>query len=73
MKRYYCDKCGKQIDIDHDGFTEMRVTWWVRGGANAERLEYKPDYRHREGNESYMMCAECTNEVFGKLEGMEDA
>ena len=72
MKRYFCDKCGKQIDIESDGFIQMSVQWWSRGN-NADCLEYKPDFRHREGYEEYMMCAECTNEVFGKLEGIEGA
>ena len=72
MKRYYCDKCGKHIDIDSDGFAQMRVQWWSRG-MNSERMEYKPDYRRREGYEEFMLCAECANETFGQLEGMEDA
>lgn len=71
MKRYYCDKCGKHIDIDKDGFAQMRVTWWCRGGA--DRMEYRPDFRHRDGNEEFMVCATCANEMFGKLVGMEDA
>lgn len=71
MKRYYCDKCGKHINIDYDGFAQMHVTWWCRGGS--EQLRYQPDVMHRDGYEEYMMCAECANEVFGQLEGMEDA
>lgn len=69
MKRYFCDKCGKHIDIDKDGFAQMRVTWWSRGGV--DRMEYIPDPRHRDGNETYMVCARCANEIFGGLEGME--
>lgn len=72
MKRWFCDRCGKEIDLDHDGFAQMRVTWWSRG-KNAERMEYKPDLRHRDGYEEHMFCAECANETFGKIEGMEDA
>lgn len=72
MKRYYCDKCGKPIDIERDGFAEMRVMWWSRGD-NSERMRYMPDFRHREGTENHMVCAACANEVFGKLEGMEGA
>lgn len=71
-KRYYCDRCGRLIDLDRDGFAEMSVQWWCRG-ENSERLEYKPDYRHREGYEKFMICAKCANEVFVNLEGMEDA
>lgn len=71
MKRYYCDHCGRLIDLDADGFAQMRVMWWSRGGA--ERMEYKPDYRHRDGYEEYMFCSKCANEVFRHLEGMEDA
>lgn len=70
-KRYYCDKCGKHIDIDKDGFAQMTVQWWSRGGA--ECMEYKPDFRHRDGYEDFMLCAKCANEVFGQLDGMEDA
>lgn len=51
----------------------MRVTWWSRGEGKADRMEYKPDYRHREGHEEYMLCSKCANETFGQLEGMEDA
>lgn len=72
MKRYYCDRCKREIDLDRDGFAQMRVQWWSRG-ANSERMEYKPDFRHREGYEDFMLCATCANEVFGELEGMEDA
>ena len=72
MKRYYCDKCGKHIDIETDGFAQMRVMWWSRG-ENAERMEYKPDFRRREGFEDFMLCAKCANDTFGQLEGMEDA
>lgn len=72
MKRYFCDRCGGEIDLDHDGFAQMRVEWWSRG-ENAERMEYRPDFRHREGTEEYMMCAECANETFGHLAGMEES
>lgn len=71
MKRYFCDKCNKQIDIEHDGFAQMRVMWWSRGGI--ERIEYKPDLMHRDGCEEFMVCATCANEMFGQLEGMEEA
>ena len=71
MKRYFCDKCGKHIDIDYDGFAQMQVSWWCRGGS--EYLKYQPDVRHRDGYEEFMMCATCANETFGGLEGMEDA
>lgn len=71
MKRYFCDKCSKHIDIDKDGFAQMRVTWWSRGGV--DRMEYRPDPIHRDGNEDFMVCARCANEMFGNLEGMEDA
>lgn len=71
MKRYFCDKCGKHIDIDSDGFAQMRVTWWCRGGS--ERLRYQPDERHRDGYEEFMVCAACANDIFNGLEGMEDA
>ena len=71
MKRYYCDRCGKHIDLDADGFAQMRVQWWSRG-MSADRMEYKPDYRHREGCEEFMLCAKCANDTFGELEGMED-
>ena len=70
-KRYFCDRCGKEINIDSDGFAQMYVYSWSRGGA--ERMEYKPDFRHRDGYEDFMLCAKCANEVFGKLAGMEDA
>lgn len=76
MKRWFCDRCGREIDLDHDGFARMRVDWWSRGEVrshNAERMEYKPDFRHREGTEEYMLCAKCANETFGQLDGMEDA
>jgi hypothetical protein len=36
-------------------------------------VDYKPDYRHRDGYELFMMCAKCANEVFAHIEGMEDA
>lgn len=72
MKRYYCDRCGKEIDLDADGFAQMCVQWWNRG-MNAERMEYKPDFRRREGYETFMFCAGCANETFGQLDGMEDA
>lgn len=71
-KRYFCDRCEREIDIDRDGFAQMHVTWWSRG-ENAERMEYKPDFRHRDGYEDFMLCAKCANEVFGQLEGMEGA
>ena len=71
MKRYFCDKCGKQIDIDTDGFAQMRVIWWCRGGV--DRMEYKPDPLHRDGYEDFMVCAKCANDMFNGLEGMEDA
>lgn len=71
MKKYFCDRCGKEIDIDKDGFAQMRVAWWSRGGA--DRMEYKPDARHSDGSEEHMMCAKCANEVFGTLAGMERA
>lgn len=71
MKRYFCDKCGKEIDIDTVGFALMRVQWWSRGGS--EKMEYKPDFRHRDGYEEFMVCAKCANEMFGHLEGMEHA
>lgn len=71
MKRYFCDHCGKLVNIEADGFAQMRVTWWSRGGA--DKMEYKPDLIHRDGYEEFMMCAKCANEVFGHLEGMEDA
>lgn len=71
MKRYYCDRCDRHIDIDSDGFAQMRVMWWCRGGS--ERLAYRPDIMHRDGDAVYMFCAKCANEVFGKLEGMEQA
>lgn len=71
MKRYFCDRCGRHIDIDSDGFAQMHVQWWSRGGA--ERMEYKPDFRHRDGYEDFMLCAGCANETFGQLEGMEEA
>lgn len=71
MKRYFCDRCGKCIDIESDGFAQMRVMWWSRGGA--DRMEYKPDFRHNDGYEEYMMCSRCANDTFGHLEGMEDA
>lgn len=70
-KRYFCDRCEREIDIDRDGFAQMHVIWWSRGGA--ERMEYKPDFRHRDGYEDFMVCAKCANEVFGQLEGMEEA
>lgn len=70
-KRYYCDRCEREIDIDRDGFAQMHVTWWSRGGS--ERMEYKPDFRHRDGYEDFMVCAKCANEVFGRLDGMEGA
>lgn len=70
-KRYFCDRCDKEIDIDSDGFAQMHVYSWSRGGA--ERMEYKPDFRHRDGYEDFMLCAKCANEVFGQLDGMEDA
>lgn len=72
MKRYFCDKCGKEIDIDHDGFAQMHVMWWSRG-SGADKMEYKPDFRQREGYEDFMVCAGCANEFFGQLEGMEEA
>lgn len=71
MKRYFCDKCGKQIDIGSDGFAQMRVMWWSRGVI--DRMEYKPDLLHNDGYEEFMMCASCANDTFGKLEGMEEA
>lgn len=71
MKRYFCDKCGNFIDIDKDGFAQMRVTWWSRGGV--DRMEYRPDPIHRDGNEDFMVCARCANEMFRRLEGMETA
>ncbi len=71
MKRYFCDKCGTHIDIDKDGFAQMRVTWWSRGGV--DRMEYMPDPIHSDGNEDFMVCARCANEMFGELEGMETA
>lgn len=71
MKRYYCDKCGGEIDIEHDGFVQMRVTMWSRGGR--DRLEYKPDTIHSDGYEDFMMCAKCANEAFGTLGGMDRA
>lgn len=43
MKRYFCDKCGKHIDIDYDGFAQMQVSWWCRGSS--EQLKYQPDIR----------------------------
>ena len=48
-KRYFCDRCEREIDIDRDGFAQMHVMWWSRGGS--ERMEYKPDFRHRDGYE----------------------
>ena len=72
MKRYYCDRCKREIDLDADGFAQMRVQWWSRG-TNSERMEYKPDFRHREGSEDFMLCARCANDTFGQIEGMEDA
>lgn len=72
MKKWFCDKCKKEVNIDQDGFAQMKVYWWHKG-ANGDRMEYKPDYRHREGYEEFMMCAECANEVFGQLDGMEKA
>lgn len=71
MKRYFCDRCGKQIDIDKDGFAQMRVMWWCRGGV--ERMEYKPDQMRRDGYEDFMACAACANDMFGQLVGMEEA
>ena len=71
MKRYFCDKCGTHIDIEKDGFAQMRVIWWSRGGV--DRMEYRPDLLHRDGNEDFMVCARCANEMFGGLEGMETA
>lgn len=71
MKRYFCDRCGKHIDIDEDGFAQMHVMWWSRGGA--DKMEYKPDPRHRDGYEDFMVCAKCATEFFGQLEGMEEA
>jgi len=70
-KRYFCDRCDKEINIDSDGFAQMHVYSWSRGGA--ERMEYKPDFRHRDGYEDFMLCAKCANEVLGQLDGMEDA
>jgi hypothetical protein len=70
-KRYFCDRCDKEINIDSDGFAQIHVYSWSRGGA--ERMEYKPDFRHRDGYEDFMLCAKCANEVFGQLDGMEDA
>ena len=70
-KRYFCDRCDKEINIDSEGFAQMHVYRWSRGGA--ERMEYKPDFRHRDGYEDFMLCAKCANEVFGQLDGMEDA
>lgn len=72
MKRYFCDKCNREIDIDTDGFAQMRVMWWSRG-SGADKMEYKPDLRHRDGYEEHMLCAKCANEVFGQLAGMEEA
>lgn len=72
MKRYYCDRCKCEIDLDQDGFVQMSVQWWSRG-TNSERMEYIPDFRHREGNEIFMLCAKCANETFGELDGMEGA
>lgn len=71
MKRYFCDRCKKEIDIEQDGFAQMRVTWWCRGGA--DKMEYRPDHLHCNGNEEFMMCAECANNVFGVLDGMVEA
>ena len=31
MKRWFCDRCGGEIDLDHGGFAQMRVMWWSRG------------------------------------------
>lgn len=73
MKRWYCDRCGAEIDIDHGGFVQMRVTWWSRGDGKADRMEYRPDPYHRDGNEEFMLCAKCANETFGQLEGMVGA
>lgn len=70
MKRYYCDKCGAEIDIDHGGFAQMRVMWWCRGEGKAARLEYRPDEMHRDGYEDFMACAKCATEMFGELDGM---
>ena len=70
-KRYFCDRCDKEINIDSDGFAQMHVYSWSRGGS--ERMEYKPDFRHRDGYEDFMLCAKCANEVFGQLDGMEGA
>jgi hypothetical protein len=39
MKRYFCDRCGKHIDIDKDGFAQMSVQWWSRGGGRAGGLQ----------------------------------
>ena len=71
MKRYFCDKCGKHIDSDYDGFAQRQVSWWCRGVS--EQLKYQPDIMHRDGYEEFMMCATCANETFGGLDGMEDA
>ena len=70
MKRYFCDRCGKEIDIEKEGFSQMRVTWWTKGGV--DKLEYKPDVLHRDGNEDFMFCASCSNQTFGELAGMEE-
>jgi hypothetical protein len=71
VKRYFCDRCGKHVDIESDGFAQMRVMWWARGGV--DRMEYRPDPLHSDGNEDFMLCAACANKVFGSLDGMEDA
>lgn len=71
MKRYFCDRCERKIDIEADGFAQMRVMWWSKGGV--DRMEYRPDMMHRDGNEDFMLCAKCANEVFGQLDGMEEA
>lgn len=73
MKRWFCDRCGGEIDLDHGGFAQMRVMWWSRGEGKVDRMEYKPDLRHRDGNEEFMLCAKCANATFGLLDGMEDA
>lgn len=71
MKRYFCDKCGDEVDIESDGYVQMRVTCWSHGGRKP--MEYVPDPLHNDGYEEYMMCASCANDVFGTLEGMERA
>ena len=62
MLKYFCDKCGKEIDQ----YSGMKIKWEL----GISQLPVRPVYCDDEGK--YDLCNECSSEFKGWIDNAED-